>query len=420
MPPSPNPSARLPWLPWPGAVVALVVVLAWGTALTTPYLANALGLGPTGPFLDLQGILAANEAAGRGLDPYALNPLDAYHRPFLYSTWWLWPGSPGLTRADTTWLGWLLVAATLVTALLMWRVRNRREALVAGLILLSPAWLLAVYRANNDLVIFVLLALAVWALQRSHRAGRAVGALLTGAMVILKYYPVAAIIGLLRAARRREVLVLFALVAGVVVLGWPSLLPAIAAISHYGFLVTASVGLEAFGVKVLGESLAPYVPSAVGGFAGLAAIAAGYQLAQGNTAAAPSSPEGENRLMSAAVFGAVLLGCFLIGTSYNYKLVFLWGLLPWLVRDAPEILGRKKARVLLVLLIAACWADGLVATVVNTLGPGWSQAERRHALTFSHGFSIISQLGYWVIMGASLRLALDWSRQQFSRLAAAA
>lgn len=405
---------RWPWLP--GAVVAVLVALTWQIALVTPHLATALGLGPSGAFLDLRGIMAANEAAGRGMDPYSLNPLDPYQRPFLYSTWWLWPGHPGLTRADTGWLGYALVAATLAAALLIWRVRNGREALISVFILVSPAWLLAIYRANNDLVIFVLLALAMWALQRASAAWRTTGAALAGAMVILKYYPAAAIVGLLRAPRRRELLALFALVAGIIAVGWPSLVPAFEAISRYGFVVTAAVGLQAFGIKVLGLSVVPWLPSLAGWLAGLACLVAGYQLTGGSGTARASGSE--DRLMAAAVAGAVLLGCFVIGTSYNYKLVFLWALLPWVLRDAPEILGRKKALGLLALLLAACWTGGVAMAAMNTLGPHLSRAGRAHALTFFHGVTIVIQLGYWVLMGACLRLALDWSRRQLSRLAA--
>jgi hypothetical protein len=410
---APDAPARPPWRP--AVVLGVVVALAWSAALLTPCLAKALGLGPTGPFLDLRGMLAANEAVSQGLDPFVPNPLDPYQRPFLYSTWWLWPGHPGLTRADTGWLGAVVVAATGLAAMLMWRPRAWREALVGGLILLSPAWLLAVYRANNDLVIFVLLALTGWALQCSRAAGRGAGAILVGAMAILKYYPVAAVIGILGAARRREMLVLLALVAAIVAVGWPSLVPAVGAISRYGFVVTASVGLQAFGVKVLGGALFPHVPAFVAWLVGLAAAAAGYQLAR--QVGAARTTEAERRFMAAAISSAVLVGGFVLGTSYSYKLVFLWGLLPWLVRDAPATLGRGRALGLLALVLVACWADGLMATAVNTLGPGWSLSSRTHALAFSHGFAVVTQLACWVIMGAGVRLALDWSRQQVSRLA---
>lgn len=357
--------------------------------------------------------MAANEAMARGWDPFAPNPLDPEGRPFLYSTWWLWRG---LNRADTDWLGYLLVAATLVAALLIWRVRSWREALVGGRMLLSPAWLLAIYRANSDLVIFVLLVVTVRALQHSSRLGRALGALLVGTMAVLKYFPAAAIIGLLRAPRRREVLALLAMAAGMVLLGWSSLEPALAAITRYGAFVTNSVGLQAFGRSVLAGSLSPFAPPAVAGLLGLTAMAAGYQLARAQTGFGAGSAESEQRFMTSAVFGAVLLACFLIGTSYLYKLVFLWALLPWLMRDAADELGRRRTLWLLALLLAAAWIDGLAVMGINRFAPGWSPAGRSYALGLAHCLMIVSQLGYWLIMGACLRLSVDWSRRQFPRL----
>ncbi len=298
------------------------------------------------------------------------------------------------------------------------RVRTGREALVAGAVLLSPAWLLAVYRANNDLLILVLLIGAAWALQHAHRAWRVGAAVVVGAMTILKYYPAAAVVGLLRAPRRREVLMLLFVMAAVIALGWPSLGPAFDAIARYGFQVTASVGLQAFGIKVLGQSMAPYVASVVAWFVGLVALGSGYQLAKGALQAEPS-PAAESRLALAVLGGATLLGSWLIGTSYSYKLVFLWLLLPWLLRDAPDALGRGRVAQLIGILIFACWADGLAQTFINTFGPGWSRDARMQALNFSHGFSVLTQLTYWVIMGACLRLVLDWSRRQWARLATA-
>jgi len=286
------------------------------------------------------------------------------------------------------------------------------------LVLLSPAWLLAIFRANNDLVIFVLLALAICALQRSSRVGRAVGAMLVGVMAVLKYYPAAAVVGLFRASGRREVLVFFAIFAGVIALGWPSLAPAITAIRNYGSLTNA-MGLQAFGLKALGESLAPYASVAIAWLAGLVALAVGFRLATERELTTPRSAESEDRRMAAAVGGAVLIGCFAIGTSYNYKLIFVWPLLPWLMRDASATLGTKKTWAIVALVVFVCWAGGVVTAIMNTLGPGWSRENRAHLLTFAHAFVVVIQLACWSLVGVWLRLTLDWSRQQLARLATA-
>jgi hypothetical protein len=121
--------------------------------------------------------------------------------------------------------------------------------------------------------------------------------------------------------------------------------------------------------------------------------------------------------MTAAVGGAVLIGCFAIGTSYNYKLVFIWFLLPWLMRDAPGVLGSRKTWTIIALLLFACWAGSAMAAVMNTLGPGWSRAARERSLIFAHGFTVVVHLVGWAIIGVSLRLSLTWIRRQSARLA---
>src|ERR1035437_4878407 len=51
-------------------------------------------------FLDSFAILASNDALTRGHDPFAINPLDYFNRPHVYSHWWLHLPAFGLTRAD--------------------------------------------------------------------------------------------------------------------------------------------------------------------------------------------------------------------------------------------------------------------------------------------------------------------------------
>jgi len=123
--------------------------------------------------------------------------------------------------------------------------------------------------------------------------------------------------------------------------------------------------------------------------------------------------------MGAALGGVMLIGSWLIGTSFNYKLIFLWPVLPWLLRDAPAALGRPRAGQLLMFVFWVCWVDGVATACINAFGPGWSRDARLQALTVTHGVAVLTQLAYWVIMGACLRLALDWSRRQWARLATA-
>jgi len=321
-----------------------------------------------------------------------------------------------LVRADTVWTGIVLSVGTLACAAMVWPLRNRREALIAGLVLLSPAGLLTVYRANNDLVIFILLALVIFALQRANVFWRALGAIVAGGMVILKYYPAATVIAILRAPRRRELIVLLALVAGTIAIGWPSLGPGISTLARYGSPYTS--GLRTFGATVLPNLATPF--TILGWLLGLAAGLLGYWLARDSGAARESNPPATSRAMSAALGGAMMIGCFFIGTSFTYKLIFFWFVLPWLMRDAPAALGKSRSVVVLVMFLAVCWADGLALSLFKLFDANWTESDRIHIMTGLPFFLGLTQVACWVLIGVCFGLGMTWSRLQLARLRAGA
>ncbi len=214
-------------LRWRAAVVAggLLALLA----LITHEEAWAwLGVDHLTPFFfDLVAILAAGQAWSKGLDVYAPNLFDPYHRPHVYGPWWLVSGPLGLTTTDARWLGWLLVGAFFIAAAAVLAPRRPGAALVSLLLLLSPPVLYGVERGNNDLVVFVLIAAAGALLARAPRrvgfaaAWPGTGAVGWGAGLLwlaaaLKIYPFAALPALAACAGpRRRVLAWLGGTAGV-------------------------------------------------------------------------------------------------------------------------------------------------------------------------------------------------------------
>ena len=400
----------------PVAVVAgamwLVVVTVWALAIYHPPVGQALGFGREGAFFDLRGGIAAGEAAAAGQDPYAINPLDPYGRPHFYSRWWLVTGKIGLTQRDLVWLGPALLGVFLLAAAWAWRPRGPRETDVALAVLLSPAWLLAVFRANNDLVVFLGITVVIFALQRTQPLARFGGAVLVGALTVLKYFPAGALIGILRARRRREMLLLLASAAGVIALGWPSVQPALAAVAKYAPQPT---GLAAFGAPILGATLSDSSWGVVALLAGGAAALGFF----GGPRLSPvgSTPSNEGAELAAVVAAAVTILSFASGSSYSYKLIFLWWLTPWLMREAGIDSDSIRRRWLLTLIVAACWADGLVMACSNLFAPGWSRDQREVALSIIRVTTIVTQLGYWVLMGACGRLLHGWTVRELKRLA---
>lgn len=359
--------SRVPALTPPSA--GLPVRGLWLAAVAVGHLAfvvepgwsRALGLFHDGTwFLDSRAILASIDAVRAGLDPWQPNPLDPLGRPHSYSGWWLRGADLGLTREHNFLVGGAWVLAFLASAAALVRPRTLGAAAVAAAVLLSPPVLLGVNRANNDLVIFALLAagLLAWNPARPWSPVWLVAAavLSTG----LKFYPVAAALGLVALRPGRAAWLWTA--AGLAAAG-------LTLLSVWGDVGRAVVptpgGLHAFGAGILARDAG----WGAGGFAAWAAmgLAAGavWGGRQGWFEEPASDDDGRARL-AFGVGAALLVACFLGVISYGYRLVFGILLLPFLLSGA----GGRAGRWTLGLLLAQLWLDGLYCLATNLLlGP---------------------------------------------------
>lgn len=348
----------------------LVVTLLWlGVFALRPYVFFSVGVNHFGVwFLDTYAILASNDALALGLDPYVPNNLDVFHRPHVYSSWWLHLHSLGITRAHVLWVGGAIVGAFLIVALRFLRPRAPSELVVQLIVLLSSPVLLALDRANNDLVVFVILAAVVPCLTSARPGWRHLAALPIAIAAGLKYYPAIAGVLLLAGGDRREVaqriglaLVLFGLVA----------LTLASDLSRLGGLVPKAEGLMTFGASNLFESLGLSGRPAT--FAGLllAAAIAGAFLRYRFFAGWKIEPAGERAWLSFLLGAVLLTGCFVTGTNYAYRWVFALWMTPllWaLPRDAaapPRV--RQLAAITGGLLIFVLWSDAVVSAFLYRL-----------------------------------------------------
>ena len=386
-----------------GGGVALVALAIWAACFRFPAVWDALGIGEsTHPFLDLHGLLAANDAARAGANPYLPNQLDLYHRPLVYTEWWLALGAFGLTRADTLWLGWVLLGATLLAAVAIVRPRGRCEGMAFLLWLVSPAMLLTVNRANNDLVIFVVMTAGLAALRRSGSFGHGLAVVAFAVAAVLKYYPLAGLIVLLEASRRREIWAGLALYALVAVLAWPALAPGLASAARYR---PQSEWLYAFGAPVLFRDFG--IRTTVGwlALAMVVSVGAGWSALRPAPAEVGTTPSRE-REREFMVGAALIVGCFFLGASYVYKLVFSAWMLPWLWREEHGTLEGRWRRATGRLLVGVLWLEGVMALVMNGLSGA-------HFRRFAEGLLVptlvVSQLLEWLLMGCLLRFLLAYA-----------
>jgi len=374
----------------PPVVFLLLVLAGYSLMALAPGFRQRLGLADGGLwFMDSYAVLAANDAVRAGLDPFLPNPLDVFQRPHVYSRWWFVLGELGFSRRDNFLMGgsWVLLFAGAVMALL--RPSTHAGAVWYALLVLSPPVQLAVLRASNDLVIFVLLLAAVGLL------GPAIWRLLLCAASLvlatgLKFYPILAC-GLFLLVRppRRMLLAggLAVLAAGLTLASvWDDLRRAqIPSPNHVHIFGAAIV------FRDLGWSGPTALVTGVLVVAGLASLCVRRKWAA--NVMETTGPEFESRAF--LVGAAVLVGCFLAGISHAYRLVFVLLLAPWLCRQCFAVEARRRvaARVLSGLLLATLWADGLLCLGVNSLGRVDSPAE----------------LGRWLLLGHALTQPVVWA-----------
>lgn len=318
-----------------------------------------------GWYADTFALLAASDAAAQGLNPYLPNPLDVFNRPHVYSHWWLHLHDAGLTRADISWLGPLVVALFFISALLYLRPRNRGQWWFYFALLVSPPLLLALDRANNDLIVFILLTPLVPCLRHVRTGVRFMAPLLVALVAGLKYFPAAAGLALLASAPARELRWRLALGIVLLVITGISVAPDLAMFSAiapkpYGW---ASFGAGNFFVTLGWDGTMPKVVLVVAA-AALAMVAGRSRRLAGWV----PTPGEQDDWLRFVVGGAMLTGCFFASTNFSYRWVFALWLAPliWnLAHDssAPAT-ARRLARLSQWLLLAALWLDTCFTWIV--------------------------------------------------------
>jgi len=316
------------WWIWLGLLIAVF----FGIFARFPQLFFALGVAHYSWFLDTYALLASNDAITRGLDPYAPNPLDYFHRPHVYSHWWLYLRHLGLTRADTFWVGLTLVVAFLLAAWARLQARGPEQLAWYLAVVCSPPILLAVDRANNDLVIFLLLTPLVPCLLSQRRWLRFLAPFLVMIAAMLKYYPAAAALVLLAEAERRELRARMVLTLLLLAVAGVSLAPDLAG---FGPLAPQPEGLLTLGATGFFNELGwkGWAPKALCAGLGAAIILFNW-LRRPLDDWEPTPEQRANWLYF--ILGSVLLtGCFFTSMNFGYRWIYLIWLAP-LVWELPR------------------------------------------------------------------------------------
>lgn len=361
------------------AVVVYLSIVAGVRALGEVDLWPWLGV-PTGPstFFDTRNIMAALECRRLGFDPLVENPCDPWERPVVYPRTWLLLRFLGLDQSDTTMVA--LVAIALFIGAYLWVLGRLTMGggTLAAVAVCSPAVMLAVERANMDLVVFTMLVGAIVAWGRTSHVRTAVSPMLVLLAALAKVYPVFGLAGFLASRQRRPMLA--AAGCGIVFLIW-------AVVTRDDLIELAARAPQgeyyAYGARILvSRAFRLVVP---GGWEGgqtatqviaalpivLLGLATWIWVRRRIVVIDPSLGAGT---LGFYLGSLVYLGTFLIGNNFDYRLVFVLLTLPqlfsWTTSEDPR--NRLSAAALLS-VIALLWV-GSLSRFVATLDELFSWA----------------------------------------------
>jgi hypothetical protein len=353
------------------------------------------------PFLDTHGELAVIDCHRRGIDVYLTNPCDALGRVHVYTPLWF---RFGVLPIDTGWtpqVGFGLALAFAASLLLLPPGRDKRAAGVICAAVLSPAVGFAVERGNADLLMFILAALAAAiALRRlpTRLLAFPIVLLATG----LKVYPATLLVLVLR---ERLALCLATATLSLAALLAYAVGNATALREMLAVLPAGKPFIYTFGARNLSGGLGvlfgwpPMLLAGVQAALLIAAIiVAARRVAVLRPAAGALTPAETVGLMVGAV---LILGCFVMGLSGEYRAVHLLFVLPPLLALAglPGRAGRI-ARFTLWVILLQLWGDLATAPLFDRVGTNRGGA----ATAVMTLLWLVRELAWWWI--ATILLAL--------------
>lgn len=321
------------------------------------------------PFLDTHFLLSSLQCWRQGVDIYVSNPCDVLGRAFNYSPALLWARGLDVTTAQTAVAGLIVDVLFLLSLLLLPLPRERTRAACMLFATLSTMTAFAMERANMDLLVFALAALAGRLLLRGLVARLGAFAAI-GAATLVKFYPAVLLTLTLRERPR-----VFLLVNGVFVAALAAFAVAYRAELP---LVFANLPPRLYFGYMFGAANLPY---------GLAALVPGL----------PPSP-----LLAVLTAAAV---CYAAWLAFRPGFDVAWSRL-----DPVEAVFLVIGCALIVGCFFAGGSNGYRGVFLIFALPGWlALAQKAEATAIRTRFTIAVFLGLFVMWGEFFRLAIDRS-----------
>jgi hypothetical protein len=404
----------------PAGVLCLNAIMAglWLSGAYSLYFGalRLLGIDPFSfPFLDTHAVLAAAECARQGIQVYLSNPCDALGRPHAYSPLWLAIAPGSLGTSATGWVGASLDLLFLFSLAVVLRPRSAKELLILGAAAVSPMTVYALERANNDLVIFLLVICGAM-LFTFPRPYRLFSYGLFVAAGLLKYYPLALVVlaasegrrdGLVIAAAAMLALVFFAIAF------YPELSLAAASIPTGASYFTDAFSArnlpfgfaEALGKGVARSLIAGSLLAALSGVAVARMLRTARLLGREQLDWAPR----EARFL--VIGGLLVAACFFAGQNIGYRGILLLPVLSGLVCLHRSVEDREVRRFCLQMIAAVLfvmWGECFRRALHAAISPVPSAGLSSRAEVF---FWLGRELVWWWLVVGLAAVVLAFLRQ---------
>jgi hypothetical protein len=333
--------------PGAAALATIALILGLGTLIQGSLPAawrifRIPALYPT--FADTRTVTNSIDCLLSGRDPYVVRSFDPWQRLYNYPPIWLDLRYIRVTGRSTNFLGALMALLLASSLLLLFSATRLGSALVVFLAILSSPVLFAMERGNIDQVLFALLVFGFFIIERMHDQARAFfQCSLIVVLTILKIFPIVTAVVLLK---NRQRLLLAALT---VVLSLAALLAtcgqdlpkvfantpriAFASFGGYTFFIAISHAIHGLPIALRINPRIALIGSLALAFL---SIVGGLKYRAHLDRVLPSLDFCRARGCIAVSCLAIYISIFVAGANFNYRLIFLLGVLGYLVEDIEQ------------------------------------------------------------------------------------
>lgn len=333
-------------------------------------------LSPT--FADLRTITHSLDAVRHGLNPYVDVIFDPWHRVYNYPSIWLSLAYLGIGSQHTNIIGAMMIIMLVISLTILFDCGSFITRALTAALVVSPPMLLLVERGNGDMLVFSMLALGFMATRRwpplAQSAGRT---LLIALLTAMKIYPFVAVAALIR--NRQSMLL--AIAAAVLALAALLMTSGVENL-RYVFANTPQIFSGSYGASPLFQALGGNlghnsvelrrIASAASIVAALLFAALAFARRAKDARWLPTfDPEAARDQVALACL-AIFLFSFVLGSNFDYRLIFLIGTVPPMLR-AFDLSGRRILLAWPIAVVAFLWlsrVSSLVMACDEVLGWG--------------------------------------------------